>query len=98
MKLLKLLLPSFFAAYKQGQTQAFFEHTYQVWFLCFPNPEHQIAFNEDFSEDLEYMTFIRKQREKVHIFIFRAGLVSHTFYLHSGSEGRSVGCHSISHQ
>ena len=82
MKLLKLLLPSFFAAYKQGQTQAFFERAYQVWFLRFPDPEHQIAFNEDFGEDPEYMTFIRKQREKVRIFIVRARLVAHIPFIY----------------
>lgn len=65
MKLLKLLLPSFFAAYEQGQTQAFFERAYQVWFLRFPDPEHQITVEESYGEDPEYTEFIRKQREKV---------------------------------
>ena len=82
VKLLKLLLPSFFAAYTQGQTQAFFERAYQVWFLRFPDPEHQIAVKADYGEDPEYTDFIRKQREKVRIVIVLVQLCrSHTIYL-----------------
>ena len=85
MKLLKLLLPSFFAAYNQGQTQAFFERAYQVWFLRFPDPEHQITVKEAYREDPDYTEFVRKQREKVCILIVRGQMCrSHTFYLHSG--------------
>ncbi|EDR02980.1 uncharacterized protein LACBIDRAFT_307781 [Laccaria bicolor S238N-H82] len=64
VKLLKLLFPSFFEAYTQGQTQAVFKCAYQVWFLRFPDPEHQIVVKADYSEDPEYTDFICKQREK----------------------------------
>ena len=82
MKLLKLLLPSFFAAYDQGQTQAFFERAYQVWFLRFPDPEHHIMVKESYGEDLEYTEFIRKQREKVCTLI-ALGRVRHLHASHS---------------
>ena len=88
MKLLKLLLPSFFAAYNQGQTQAFFERAYQLWFLRFPDPEHQITVNEDYGKDADYTQFIRKQREKVCIYsLFGDRCAAHIIFIHIVAKG-----------